>query len=146
MAGHIWSRPLLSLGPVIITFIREILSSICLLLCTIVNLVIITYDSVHLFSLLSLLQSFAKRIKHRLFYVVNRSNSGGVLAPPLKLDTPSFRHMLELRSSTIRICHNITQFQLSSYAGTTFVKSAIFPIFYLIKKFTFYKKSFKHRN
>ena len=39
---------------------------------------------------------------------------------------PSFRHMLELKIS-LRIWHYyITQFQLSSKVGTTFVKSTIF--------------------
>ncbi len=37
-----------------------------------------------------------------------------------------FRHMLELKIRSLRIWHDITQFQLNSDAGETFVKVAIF--------------------
>ena len=53
---------------------------------------------------------------------------------------PSFRHMLELKIRSLTCIFYITQFQLSSDAGETFVKSTIFASFLLHKNRYFYKR------
>ena len=72
-------------------------------------------------------------------YYINRSTSGGEVKLRLKLDPPFFRHILVAQVLQFWNMAWHYSVQLSSYAGTTFVKSAILNFFYLIKKFTFYK-------
>ena len=55
-----------------------------------------------------------------------RPNFRRVFGPTILAGPPSFRHMLELKIRSLTCIFYITQFQLSSDAGETFVKVAIF--------------------